>query len=342
MRFIKYVEIDEEIAVFKITRDNLSVDVFPWSDSDMADLNNFIDQLTKKKYDLMLAQKMASKLLPPIDKSHEHIVISPDKIFSKLPFEVLSIDNQLIIEKYKISYTSHLGFINSKIPMVPHEQDIAIYAPQYLEKGDQNVRTGETVALKGALRESQSIGELFDSKLFTGPTLSKQNFIETASNHKILHLALHAKLDDHESGISRLLFSDENSEDDDLFLEELYGLNLNADMAVLSACNTGIESSNTTSDIKSFQRAFTFSGVPATVASLWEVPDLSTEKIMISFYKNLKKGQSKSEALKNAKINFLNKHKGTKLEQPYYWAGFVLYGDDTLVVESSINWILRF
>ncbi len=336
---LKYLELEDEIAIFQISEDHLTVDLKPWSTADAKDLNQFINFLTKKDYNLNLAKKLAFKLLPNLDPSVEAITISPDKIFSKLPFEVLNINDRLLVEQYQINYTSHLGFAKPKLSASVHPYDLGVYAPEYPSKKVQNALRSSSVDLKGALKESQFISGLFNSELHTGNTLTKTNFIETASNYKILHLAMHAELDDYESGISRLLFSDESSEEDDLFLEELYGLNLNADMAVLSACNTGIDKSNATSDIKSFQRAFTFAGIPSTVASLWEVPDSSTENIMIDFYKNLKSGQSKSEALKNAKINFVNTHKGTKLEQPYYWAGFVIYGDDSPVVESSDSWI---
>ena len=109
---------------------------------------------------------------------------------------------------------------------------------------------------------------------------------------------MHAIVDDTQSGISRLLFSDDASQTDDLYLEELYGLNLSADLAVLSACNTGVDNTNSETGIESFQRAFTFAGVPATVASLWEVPDQSTKQIMVNFYENLKKWRLKISSFK--------------------------------------------
>ena len=81
--------------------------------------------------------------------------------------------------------------------------------------------------------------------------------------------------------------------------------------------------------IASLQKAFARAGASATVASLWEVPDQSTRFIMESFYRNLKKGLSKSNALQQAKLEYLDSAVHEKLKSPYYWAGFVLYGDDT-------------
>lgn len=151
---------------------------------------------------------------------------------------------------------------------------------------------------------------------------------------------MHAEVNHDYSEFSRLLFSNNlDKEEDHLYLEELYGLSLSADLAILSACNTGMGLEKN-GNLESFQRAFTFAGVPSTVASLWEVPDASTKEIMILFYENLKEGQSKSEALRNAKLTYLDDHLGTKLSAPYFWAGFVVYGSDTAVATKSNSYPL--
>ena len=98
---------------------------------------------------------------------------------------------------------------------------------------------------------------------------------------------MHAEVNEDHPEFSRLLLSSNNeNEDEQLYLEELYNTTLGADLAILSACNTGsgLEENGV---LASFQRGFMFAGVPATVASLWEVPDVSTKEIMVDFYKNL-------------------------------------------------------
>ena len=74
-------------------------------------------------------------------------------------------------------------------------------------------------------------------------------------------------------------------------------------------------------------RAFHYSGIPSIVMSLWKVPDQETKTIMIDFYRYLKKGKSKSEALRMAKLRYLDKNEGSILAHPYYWAGFVINGN---------------
>lgn len=283
---------------------------------------------------------MRTVLLPKIDKNKTHLIINPDGKLFNIPFEVLQEKDDFICEKYAISYTSNLGFIRHKNLTNSTNNKAHIYAPKYSKIATTaQVRNGATY-LQGANDEATIISELFPSKLFNEKEISKSSFINTAYRAKILHLAMHAEVDVNHPEFSRLLFSSNlYKEEDHLYLEELYGLSLGADLAILSACNTanGFEKNGT---LTSFQRAFTYAGVPATVASLWEIPDISTKKIMIDFYKNLKKGQTKSEALRNAKLTYKNEHLGTKLAAPYFWAGFVVYGDDTPVVPANNPYLI--
>ncbi|WP_299523289.1 CHAT domain-containing protein [Winogradskyella sp.] len=337
---IKYVVFENQIAIYSITNKSLDFSLKPWSTFESELTNLFIEQVRNKNFNNQKAIELAKLILPKIDTNIEHVIINPDAQLSELPFEVLVRDKKLLIETYDISYTSSLGFIFPSVIQGEHNNALAIYAPEYPQSNEAFVVRSKPVFLEGAKQESELISGLFSSHLYSGKELTKRDFIQTASGHKLLHLAMHAVIDNSQSGISRLLFSNENSESDDLYLEEIYGLNLSADLAVLSACNTGVDKSNSGSDIESFQRAFTFAGVPATVASLWEVPDQPTKEIMVNFYKNLKNGEAKSEALKYAKLKFKEDHQGTKLAEPYYWAGFVLYGQDTPVSSSVSNELL--
>jgi CHAT domain-containing protein len=332
---IKYVVFERQLAIYSISKADFKVELKPLTNANAKAIVDFVDQIKSQGFDNQKSSKLAQLLLPEIDSSIQHIIVNPDNELSQLPFEILYRDNQFLIETFRLSYTSNLGFIFPQVSKGQYDEEMAIYAPEYPNSNETFVVRSQPVYLEGAKEESKLISELFASNLYDGKELTKQDFIKTASRHKLLHLAMHADVDKSQSGISRLLFSDENSESDDLYLEELYGLTLSADLAVLSACNTGVDKSKTGSDIESFQRAFTFAGVPATVASLWEVPDQPTKEIMVSFYKNLKNGESKSEALRQAKLEFLEDHQDTKLAQPYYWAGFVVYGQDAPI--SAVN-----
>lgn len=338
---LKYFVLDNEIAIFSITKDSFSWEMKPWQTNEKESVKTLINSVRNRKYDVKTASLLGEKLLPNIASKFTKIIINPDSELYRIPFEILQKQNKFLTETYEIRYTSNLRFIDFENEShSTSESLLAIYAPYYPEMETMLATRNDVSFLKGAKKEAEVISKLFPSDSYIGDTITKQYFLETAPKAGILHLAMHAEINDKEPGLSRLLFNKDHKTNDDLYLEELYALQLKADLAVLSACNTGLGKESASKNLESFQRAFNFAGVPATVVSLWEVPDQSTSEIMGSFYTYLKDGASKSNALKNAKLNYLKKHKGTKLAQPFYWTGFVLYGAESAIVSPpTSNWI---
>lgn len=326
---LKYIVLENEIAIYQISKSEFKVALFPFTNKEKNQINLLIDKTRKRAYDFDLANKLGKLLIPTLSKNVSNLIINPDGMLFNLPFEILQIDDKFATEDYTISYTANLGFINYKKDEVSTLENVHIYAPNYADSKIQSAIRDQVSFLEGASNEAKSISKLFPSKLFNDNSLTKSEFIKTAEKGKVLHLAMHAEVNKDYPELSRLLFSNNLAkEDEHLYLEELYGLSLHAELAILSACNTGagLEKNG---NLASFQRAFTFAGVPATIASLWEVPDAATNQIMILFYENLKTGQTKSEALRNAKLSYRNKNANNKLAAPYFWAGFVVYGSDT-------------
>jgi CHAT domain-containing protein len=140
--------------------------------------------------------------------------------------------------------------------------------------------------------------------------------------------------------LSGLIFSDDEQDstyDGRLYAHEIFQLKLPASMIILSACNTGIGSFTRGEGIASLAKAFRFAGTQATVMSLWKVPDESTAIIMKAFYQHLKKGERKDEALRHAKLDYLDSVTEPELKRQYYWAGFVLMGDTTPIFQIGIS-----
>ncbi len=344
---LKYIILDTEVAIFAITSKTINWELKSWTTDDIALEETVINSIRNRTYDAQAAELLADKLVPEIASKFTKIIINPDGELYRIPFEILQKNKQFLTENHEIRYTSNLGFIHLENHPKPSQKGVlAIYAPNY-PKTETVVATRNFNAsfLKGAKKEAEVISKLFPSKSYVGNDISKKYFFKTAPKASILHLAMHAEINNDEPGLSKLLFNKNRETDDDLYLEELYALQLKADLAVLSACNTGLGKESAGRNLESFQRAFTFSGVPATVVSLWEVPDQSTSEIMGSFYANLKAGNTKSEALQKAKLHYLNKHKATKLAEPYYWTGFILYGDESTIEippTSHLVWYVLF
>ncbi|MDC0230327.1 CHAT domain-containing protein [Aureispira] len=127
---------------------------------------------------------------------------------------------------------------------------------------------------------------------------------------------------------SGLILSNEGNEDGILSASELYGMHLNAELAVLSACNSGMGKLVKAKGIIGVASGFAYAGVPNIVISKWSVSDWSTLLIMKYFYKNLKTGMPKDEALQLSKIKYLNDYKGNEnLLAPFFWGAFILNGN---------------
>jgi len=149
------------------------------------------------------------------------------------------------------------------------------------------------------------------------------------SQYRILHFATHGLLNSERPELSGLVFSliDQKGKPQDGFLRlhEIYNLQLNADLIVLSACETGLGKEIKGEGLIGLTRGFMYSGAPRVVASLWNVDDLATAELMKLFYQRmLKDGLPAGAALRAAQLE-LSRQK--RWASPYFWAGFVLHGE---------------
>lgn len=159
------------------------------------------------------------------------------------------------------------------------------------------------------------------------------------TRYRIIHFATHAVAGDQVGWASQpaLVLSqqrDENRGGGLLQFSDILDLKLNADLVVLSACETGLGKLRYGEGIIGLTRAFIYAGASSTVVSLWKVEDQSTSLLMERFNQWLKKGASKDEALRQAKLEILNSKIELKaigevqsLASPFYWAPFILIGD---------------
>ena len=111
-------------------------------------------------------------------------------------------------------------------------------------------------------------------------------------------------------------------------------MKIDAEMVVLSACNTGVGEINQGEGAVSLASSFFYSGAKSVVMSQWPANDLSTSRIMGAFYKYLDRGYSKSAALRQARLDFLQNEKEL-LSHPYYWSQFVIYGKNDALKRST-------
>lgn len=324
--FLKYEKIDTQLFLYLIEKEKVSTHLLGNYFAIEKEIQGFLKNTSEIKNETIksLGESLYNKLGLKQVVTYKNITIIPDKLLFFLPFDLLMDNGKYLIETKNIKYANSLPLLNFS-PSVEKESEknqLTFFTPNY--------SNGTLKSLKGAEEETKKISKIIKGTTFLGKEATKENFIKNTKNEGILHLAMHAFINNDHPELSNFVFSD-SQEDYKLYISELYGLNFNANLAVLSACKTGVGGFKSGEGLVSLSRAFTFAGVPATVSSLWSAPDKSTQEIMVSFYKNLKKGQTKSNALRNAKITYLENTKNPNLKTPFYWAGFVMYGNDAKI-----------
>ncbi len=152
--------------------------------------------------------------------------------------------------------------------------------------------------------EAEYVTALTGGKLFINKAARESVFKAEAAKYDIIHLAMHTILNDQYPMHSKMLFYQEKDsvEDGNLNTYEVYGVPLKAKMVILSSCNTGTGVLHSGEGILSLARGFVYSGSQSVVMSMWEIEDRSGAEIVKSYYKFLKKGATKSNALRKARI----------------------------------------
>lgn len=197
------------------------------------------------------------------------------------------------------------------------------------------VRSGR-YNLPGALSEVKRITQIMDSESYIGASATKETFKRGMVGSRILHLSMHALMDRQQPELSKFLFANEHINDESSYLHafELEEMDIDAELAVLSACETGLGVIQEGSGVMSLAKSFALAGVRSTVMTLWRIPDRSSSVIMPLFYENLKERMGKSDALAAAKREYVKSCVDPALRHPYYWAGFVLIGDNEPVLSN--------
>jgi CHAT domain-containing protein len=175
--------------------------------------------------------------------------------------------------------------------------------------------------LPGAEAEARAIAPLLNTQAITGAQGTKAEIVQKMPQASIIHLATHGLLDDVRGLGSAIALAPSGSDDGLLTAEEIFDMKLQANLVVLSACNTGF--GRITGDgVIGLSRALISAGVPSVIVSLWAVPDAPTAELMQSFYQNLQNNPDKAQALRQAMLATMKTHPG-----PRNWAAFTLIGE---------------
>ncbi len=287
----------------------------------------------------------------------DKIVISPDNVLAYLPFETLVTEEfrspdllyreaPFALKKYRFSY-----IYSVTLSSVTQEKSrrlnnkLVAFAPSYegMELNDSLLVNwpylrGEMRGLPYAVIEAEDAVDQCGGKAYLEKEATEETYKSVASNYEIIHLAMHTLIDDNHPAFSKMIFSSSSGGSDDGLLNtyEVYTIPVKAMMVVLSSCNTGSGMLATGEGILSLARGFLYAGSRSAVMSMWAVEDVSASAVMHLFYKNMRGGQNKSTALRNARLRFL-RTADQQRSHPYYWSALVIYGDDTALWYNRVK-----
>ena len=351
---LDYFVDDKAIYIIQIQKSKLHFDRITLSDNLRTNIERFYSQISnlklgnEDKLNELSFDIYNSIIKPSLEKSNtEKLIIISDDILNYLPFDALVTKqdgSEYLLDKYVVSYANSATLLLEERGSDVHVSgEVLAFAPQFQSAGTTEIVSDRSqfAPLKFNQQEVKNISSYFETKSLIGTDASITNFNQFSSDYKVLHFATHASANDEYPDYSFLALASDKNRDSISFLyvKDLYAKDLNADLITLSACETGIGKFQKGEGILSLARGFNYAGAKSLVTSLWKVNDETTSQIMNFFYKNLDQGQSKNEALRNAKLEYLKTSDDSVLKHPYYWAGFVISGDMSPMNSWSNLWV---
>lgn len=280
------------------------------------------------------AQQLYQQLVAPLDRAlplPSQLTIIPSGVFALLPFEALLTASPAAscdFRKYPywlyektISY-GYSATLQARLrDYKPKGRGFAGFAPAFTgqEKGMGTLRYNRAVI--------QGVGAKSTGGLFLDREATIANFKSRAPEMGTIHLGTHAQANTESGNFSFVVFSDGQGGYDSLFVNDIQLMELQADMVVLSACETAIGTIYRGEGTISLARSFLYAGARSVMTTLWSIDDVANRDIMLDFYAfHQNGGRSKAAALRDAKLGHLNRSDRYNAH-PVYWAAFVSMGD---------------
>jgi CHAT domain-containing protein len=359
---LEYLVTDEKTYLFVLTKGTrvpLETKVYTLAVTakDLtAQAERFRQLISTREPFQQLARQLYDSILRPAEaqlRGRTNLVIAPDGPLWNLPFQALQNGpERFLLEDAAVSYAPSLTALREmqrarqkRLKSGTQEGStlLAIGNPtvnaQTVERAELVLRSGGKLeSLVEAEREVAALGELYGarmSRVYTGAQASEEAVKAEAEKYRVLQLATHGVLNDVSPMYSYLVFSQagvKNTEDGLLEAWEMMNLNLNADLVVLSACETARGRISSGEGVIGMSWALFVAGSPTTVVSQWKVSSDSTAELMLDFHRNLKgrsaeakQPMTKAHAMRQAALKLMKK--GGAYRHPFYWAAFVVVGD---------------
>ncbi|MEZ4864566.1 MAG: CHAT domain-containing protein [Caldilineaceae bacterium] len=262
-------------------------------------------------------QRLYQALFQPLESAlapYKTLIIAPDQTLHYIPFHALYNGARYLVEEYTFSYTPSATVLDLCLEHQAPGKGVLLC-------GYDNQ---DLAAVATELEELQALAPQADC--FIGAACRAETFLERAEHYGLVHLATHAKFRMDQPLLSSLVLADRQ-----LTLTEISQLQLQADLVILSGCETG-HGQLRGADLLSLAGGFLSAGARSLLVSLWRVEDRMAAQLMTTFYQALLAGASRADALRTAQLALLQQAEPQQPESsvyrhPAYWAPFTLIGN---------------
>lgn len=334
----------------------------PWSQKHnqwATELKNDIYQQNDQAFTTK-AFALYQALLAPIlaaEKPYKRLLIIPDGVLGYLPFDILLTqevapesssnfrDFPFLMQQLAISHNFSLSMLREmQLKREKNTDELLAFAPSFPGSGTIAERSDRAVLGELFYNEEEATAALqsFGGRLIAEQQATKKQFLDLATRYRIYHIASHAVVDDERPNNSYIAFATAQDSSDNfsrLYSYEILAQSFPADLVVLSACETGIGKVVRGEGIMSLARAFSYAGARSLITSLWNINDQSGQLLMAEFYRQLSAGVPKDEALRQAKLIYLQNARDNARTHPKYWAAFIPTGNmESLTGSWSWQW----
>ncbi len=335
--FISYflAETDSVLYQFILTHNKYSIRTQVIAASFRGALRGFINSMYFSEPALFnaYATQLSSLLLPKLPSSIEKLILLPSASMGTIPFEALFYQRNtntdfafmpFAVKRYAISYEFSAGLLLQKA----RSQKAAAPLPLFVCAPVRFPEKDQLASLPGTEAEAQKLVGLFNANAMARVfDEASEEYVKNGQldQYRYLHFATHGMVDPEQPQLSRIFLQTSGTEDGNLFAGEIYNLQLNAELTVLSACQTGLGKISKGEGIIGLSRALVYAGSRNNVVSFWSVADASTAELMTDFYTRLATNTPRDYAtpLRQAKLAMIERK---DYASPYYWAPFVLIG----------------
>jgi tetratricopeptide (TPR) repeat protein len=289
------------------------------------DVGELVQSMKKRRRQSKeLAELMYKRLLGPMQSSiaGRDLLIVPNSVLHYLPFAALHDGERFLAQGRAIRYLPSATLLG----LMPEAKNMVASAKDPVSKllilGNPDLGRPE-LDLPAAQAEAQDLQTMFakNSELFIRRAATETLMKDRALEFTHIHVASHGEFSADAPLQSRLKLAPDATNDGFLSVSEIYGLRLNANLVMLSACETGLGSISTGDDVVGLTRGFIYAGAQNVVGSLWEVDDAATAELSRLMYTGMKKGLSVAKALAEAQEQLMRKK-----PHPFFWAAFVNNG----------------